>query len=89
MASECQEIGFLPTQLKVTYAKDFRPDNTQLVDVHTFNQFYTFQVNQPTALSGGTGQGSSAEMHFNLGKSYMKEGFVLRLRSELSVASSN
>ena len=50
----CESVGFMPRTLVITGAKDMpstpseKDDDEyiELVDVHTFNHFYTFQVDR-------------------------------------------
>lgn len=44
-AHTCEGVGFLPRELTLSQAKDYQHSGSA-VDVHTFNRFYTFQVDR-------------------------------------------
>lgn len=39
LASECEDIGYMPSRIFTTYGKDVEED---LVDIHTFSKYFTF-----------------------------------------------
>lgn len=49
-AAQCSDIGFMPQNMFVTYAKDMEGD---LVDIHTFNKYFTFQIDRPANQNDG------------------------------------
>ena len=50
-ASECSEVGFLPSDVYPTFAKDMEED---LIDIHTYNKFFTFQIDRPKTSDDST-----------------------------------
>ncbi|CDW81429.1 laminin subunit alpha-like [Stylonychia lemnae] len=77
----------MPAEVFVTFAKDQvePPLEFPLVEIHTFNQYFTFQIEQPKSIYR---QQSSIETSFTLPKS-SGEGFIFRLKAELSSAFSD
>lgn len=70
----------MPHNMYVTYAKDIEGD---LVDIHTFNKIFTFQIDRPKEQNDGMVQSK----FFN--EKSAGEGFLFRLRAELSASYSD
>lgn len=79
----------------MTYAKDYALTQTEdrklLLDVQTFNKYYTFQIEKPPKRdSNDIYQPSRLSTRFTIKKDRSSgDGSILRLRAELSSAVSD
>ena len=86
----CDGVGFLPSELVPTGAKEMaqisRGDESQeLIDVHMYNHFYTFQVDRDV---GKVNEG--IEMLIPADKfATQSDGFAFRLRAEFNSAEGS
>ena len=88
---ECDGVGFMPRQLLITGAKDIQAlpplqegeDEQELVDVHMYNHFYTFQVDRDPAM---TNEGVEMSLLPPSTRASGTEGYAFRLRSEFNSA---
>jgi hypothetical protein len=90
IASEiCDGVGFLPTELIPTGAKELAQvpvgdESKEVIDVHMYNHFYTFQVDRDV---GKTNEG--IEMLIPADKFQTNDAFVFRLRAEFNSAEAS
>jgi len=87
----CDGVAFLPRELVKTGAKDVAQSgdehtNNELVDVHTYNHFYTFQVDrQVNKVNEGIEMLIPAEKFV----ASSADGFAFRLRAEFNSAEGS
>ena len=90
----CEGVTYMPTEVIVTRAKDLaglpsdkHPDETQgLVDIHTFNHFYTFQIDRDV---NERNEGVVMDLVTADEKAASPEGFAFRLRAEFNSAEAS
>ena len=96
----CEGVAFMPHQLVVTRAKDQPGIPSQesdiatcrqapdigLVDIHTFNHFYTFQVDRDV---NEVNEGLVMDLLGEWEQAATTEGFALRLRAEFNSAEAS
>lgn len=95
----CDGVAFMPTDLVITRAKDQQGlhnpghdplmhdmDTLGLVDVHTFNHFYTFQVDRDV---NERNEGLVMDLINEHELAATPEGFAFRLRAEFNSAEAS
>ena len=87
----CEGVALMPNNMVLTRAKD-QPgmqegENTVgLVDVHSFNHFYTFQVDRDV---NERNEGLVMDLLNDTEKASTSEGFAFRLRAEFNSAEAS
>ena len=92
--AQCERVGFMPRTLVITGAKDLPGlaskdadgDPVELVDVHMYNHFYTFQVDRDPSR---TNEGVEMSLMAPDVQASTREGFTFRLRSEFNSAEQS
>ena len=87
----CDGVVFMPTELVSTGAKDMAQslvgeETLELVDVHTYNHFYTFQIDRDVNKEN---EGIEMRIPAEKFKSTSTEGFAFRLRAEFNSAEGS
>ena len=91
---QCEGVTFAPSEMVLTRASD-QPakfsysdfsEKKGLVDVHTFNHFYTFQVDRDI---NEENEGVVINLLKASEQASTKEGFAFRLRAEFNSAESS
>ena len=90
----CEGVAFMPSHMTLTRAKDqpglqSETDSDEmhgLVDVHSFNHYYTFQVDRDV---NERNEGVVMDRVMDHEKASTTEGFAFRLRAEFNSAEAS
>lgn len=90
----CEGVSFMPTNMVVTRATDILGmpslhdpmEYDELVDVHSFNHFYTFQVDRDV---NERNEGLVMDLVTDRERASTPEGFAFRLRAEFNSAEAS